>query len=243
MATFDTNNLNRTRLAKWIVVSGFIVIALLAITIICLAREKSYEASQWVFNGVVPMIASWVGTVIAFYFGRENYEAATKQALALTRDTLDDLKVKNIMINVRTIVAKRIDEEKYATANLKELITLYEDVDKDRIPIFSAVDTPKYIIHRSTMNEYIKNNKDEEDKLTLKNFIEDKDNANKYSHNKKFGFITVTKETSIQDAREQMNNLDGCKDIFITENGGPTGKVLGWLTDTLVNRFLDIKEK
>ncbi len=241
-STKITNNRNRTDLTRWIVILGLIIITLLALIIIWQAKKK-FEASQWVFNAIIPLIASWIGAVIAFYFGRENYEAATEQVLALTRDTLDDLQVKNIMINVKTIVVKRLDTNEYETTKLENLINLYKEIEKDRIPIFSPDGVSKYIIHRSTMSEYNsttekKDVNGKEIELNLKHIIDD--NKDKFSHEKRYGFITVTKETSIQKALNEMNELEGCKDIFITDDGKSSGKVLGWLTDTLINRFLTV---
>ena len=51
--------------------------------------------------------------ILAFYFGRENYEAGTEQVLALTRSSLDDLKVKYVrgayQHTVRTILSKNLE--------------------------------------------------------------------------------------------------------------------------------------
>jgi hypothetical protein len=38
-----------------------------------------------------------------------------------------------------------------------------------------------------------------------------------------------------------MNSVTGCKDVFITDNGKETGEVIGWLPNTLINRFLTTK--
>jgi len=49
------------------------------------------------FNVIIPLLATWIGTVLAFYFGRENFEAASKQYKSiinqLTPDILDDVEV------------------------------------------------------------------------------------------------------------------------------------------------------
>lgn len=235
------NNRNRTILTVIIIVFGIALMTLLAILTILKATDK-YEASQWVFNAIIPLIASWIGTVIAFYFGRDNFDAATQQVLALTKDTLDDINVENIMINVKTIVARKVDSKDDVKNKLSEIIDLYNRIDKDRIPIFSTELIPRYIIHRANMNEYVARKKDEENKvneLTLKNIIDD--NKEKFSYNKEKGFVTVSKTNSVKEALEKMNKIEDCQDVFITENGKETGKVLGWLTNSLINRFLTVK--
>jgi uncharacterized membrane protein len=86
-STRTTNNRNRTILTQVVVIAGFILVGLLAMVILVIPGDNTsrLESAKWVFNAIVPLVASWVGAVIAFYFGRDNYEAATEQVLALTR--------------------------------------------------------------------------------------------------------------------------------------------------------------
>lgn len=226
-------------LTKIIIVFGFTIIIVLSWVIINIAGDsEKLETSKWVFNATIPLIATWVGTVIAYYYGKDNYESATAQALALTRENLDDLRVENIMINVKTIVAQKISQDDYKVKKLKKIIELYDQVDKDRIPIFSPQSNPSFIIHKISMKNYINSkNANERENLTLQNLIED--NKKKFSYEKKEGFVTVLKSSTIKEAIEKMQ-AKGCKDVFITDNGNERGKVIGWLTDTLAERFLQV---
>lgn len=236
-STEVTNNRNRTVLTLIIVSSGVLLIAILAIIIILLAgAEEKFESAKWVFNAIIPLIASWIGTVIAFYFGRENYESAARQALALTKDTLEDIKVENIMISVKTIVYRTIDPKNDDKSSLTEIIDLYKDISKDRIPVFTSLLIPRYIIQKNTLIDYINSKKDAKAGLTLKDMIAD--NPNKYSFETTEGFVVVSSTNSVEEALNKMNNISGCKDVFITDNGKETGEVIGWLTNSMINRFL-----
>ncbi len=241
-STKATNNRNRTILTNIVVISGFILLTLLSIIIICIAakQDKPLEGAKWVFNAIVPLVASWVGAVIAFYFGRDNYEAATENALALNRETLDDINVENIMINFKTIVSQKVDKKDYDKIKLVDLINLYNKIEKDRIPILSLNLRPQFMIHRSTMIEYKQSKGENSEDLTLKDIIED--NPNSFSCDEPKGFITVTKNTHLKDAIEKMNKIKDCEDILITDNGKETGRVLGWLTNSLINRFLNVAQ-
>lgn len=231
-----TNNRNRTILTLIIVSAGILLIALLAMIIILLAGDQEkLESAKWVFNAIIPLIASWIGTVIAFYFGRENFESAARQAMSLTRDTLDDIQVENIMINIKTIVYRKIDPADDAKFSLNSIITLYKDIDKDRIPIFSSTLNPRFVIEKSTMIEYLNSNQGKPD-LNLKDMIDA--NPNKFSFEANEGFIVVSRTNTVEEALNKMNSVKGCQDVFITDNGKETGEVIGWLTDTLINRFL-----
>lgn len=232
-----TNNRNRTILTVIIVSSGILLIALLAMIIILLADDQEkFESAKWVFNAIIPLIASWIGTVIAFYFGRENFESATRQAMALTRETLDDIQVENIMINIKTIVYRKIDPADDSKSSLSSIINLYKDIDKDRIPVFSSTLNPRFVIEKNTMIDYINSKQGKKADLNLKDMITD--NPGKFSFEANEGFIVVSKTNTVEEAVNKMNGIKGCQDVFVTDNGKETGEVVGWLTNTLINRFL-----
>jgi hypothetical protein len=65
----------RDRIALGVLVVSALTLAVLAVVVVL---QDSTNA-MLVFNVLLPVVASWVGTVLAFYFGRENFEAASKQ--------------------------------------------------------------------------------------------------------------------------------------------------------------------
>src|SRR5205823_8752413 len=44
-----------------------------------------FDIAKYVLGVLLPVIGAWVGTVLAFYFGKENFEAASKSAASLVR--------------------------------------------------------------------------------------------------------------------------------------------------------------
>jgi len=235
-----TNNRNRTWLTAGIVISGILLIAVLAFFIVNLANENDkFESAKWVFNAIIPLIASWIGTVLAFHFGRENYESATKQALALTKEVLEDISVENVMISIKTIVYRKIDPADDDKSLLDPIITLYKDIDKDRIPIFTSALHPRLIIHRNTMIEYFNGKKGSKADPNLKDMLAD--NPNKYSLEKEEGFVLISIKNTVEEALNKMSSIKGCQDVFVTKNGKEKEEVLGWLPNTLISRFLTTK--
>ena len=73
--------MKRDVLALAILVGATIAITILAV--ITIVGDPSQAKD--IFNVILPVFASWVGTVLAFYFGRENYEAANQQAQDLVQ--------------------------------------------------------------------------------------------------------------------------------------------------------------
>ena len=89
------------------------------------------------FNIILPVAASWIGTVIAFYFGRDNFEAATQKIQEITQktpiDILDNISVEQIMINLKTMVSMEYAEVEKKT--VKELENFLSKYNKSRLPI------------------------------------------------------------------------------------------------------------
>jgi len=245
--TKSTNNLTRIGLTGAIVIYAFIILIALSLVIL-FATGASIDDKKFVFTAIVPLVASWVGTVLAFYYGRENFEAAASKILGLSKETLDDLNVINIMILTKTMVTWTYDHGK---SELEDILEIFKKVDKDRIPFLDSDQRPKYMVHRHQMEKYYLSQKiiesqsgddkveTESDSLQLIAFF--RSNESKFGYKQKNGFVTINRDSTIQRALEIMKSVDGCKDIFVTENGTADSPVIGWITDVLVTRFLTVK--
>jgi hypothetical protein len=76
----------RVRLAIWIIglsLGGIVVASGLAI--IFASSNNRAETVRLIFASVLPLFGTWVGTVLAFYFARENLQAATDSTLRTFR--------------------------------------------------------------------------------------------------------------------------------------------------------------
>src|SRR5258706_10161212 len=74
----------RDRLAQLVIVASFLTLFLIVIAFLALAQGSSPDAAtaaQNVFNAILPVLAGWVGTVLAFYFSSASQER--------TSDSLD----------------------------------------------------------------------------------------------------------------------------------------------------------
>src|SRR5437762_13922656 len=72
-----TDLLSRDRLALVVVIGSFLTIFGLVFAVLVLAETNSSSASQAAektFNTILPVLAAWVGTVLAFYFSARSNE-------------------------------------------------------------------------------------------------------------------------------------------------------------------------
>ncbi len=184
------------------------------------------EDAEKIFHSLIPLFATWIGTVLAFYFGRENFEAASNRyeeiIKKLTPEILDDILVGQLMITKKTMVSKNVSDIK--DKSVKELIEFMNTVDKSRLPILEQ-DKVKYVVHKSTFTEALAKNSGVE--LKFDKFA--KDNEATISK-----FITVKEDSILENVKNELSKKN-YKDAFILDSDG---KVLGWITDTLIFGYL-----
>lgn len=193
------------------------------------SHDKNVEEPEKIFNTLIPLFATWIGTVLAFYFGRENFEAASNRyeemIKKLTPEILDDILVGQLMISKKTMVSKNISDVK--EKSVKELIEFMTTVDKSRLPILEN-DKIKYIIHKPTFMEALI--RSGEGELKFDKFAKD----NEATITK---FITVKEDSILENVNNELSKKS-CKDAFILDSDE---KVLGWITDTLILGYLRVK--
>lgn len=206
------------------------------------------DISLQVFQGILAIVGTWVGTVLAFYFSRENFvtAAATTRKLVgqLSDQRLQMESVRDRMIPFARIMGLNMTE------NMTEAdITLegLRDVIKPhgtrvplltRVPIFTHDRKVKYVVHQSTIYEYLVE-KDRmvktptgERKATLKDLLDHKDFR---EETQRFAFVAAY--SSLADAKAAMDKIDGSLDVFVTQSGQPDEPVLGWISHSEINRY------
>lgn len=223
----------RNRLAQWVVVLGFLVVAALAVAIIFLASDK-YQSAQLALTSVLPLFGTWVGMVLAFYFGKGNLEAATESTLQLTGRVSRDTAVVQVMIPRASIVARILKADEDPTKVTVESLHSLMGTDGKRVPIFDKDDIVRWIVHESLLLAFAtKQGKPLSDQaiqsMTLANILEAAEFA---TQARAMAFVPVG--GTIANARERLQAVSGCNDVFVTATGKATEPVLGWLTNTLL---------
>ena len=66
----------RNKIAFWITLGGMIGVTILGIVVIGFAEQgqSRSDAARLVFGSLLPLLGTWVGTVLAFYFAKANFE-------------------------------------------------------------------------------------------------------------------------------------------------------------------------
>ncbi len=237
-------NLSNQKEEKWwqigmrnsiaIVITVFVVGITLAVAIISLIKADIKVSLDYIGQTLLPLWGTWLGTVLAFYFGKANFEAATN---AITRNSSEskmaNLSVGDVMIPLRDI--KYLDYDKREKDSIETILADKDFEPYNRFAVFDSKKIVKAMIHRGSFYEFMHKKKDVQRELTLKDILETDDVCLKNTLSYGFGFVKVN--STVLDAKKVIDSVAECQNVFITQNGGRNEPVLGLLTN---NKILEL---
>lgn len=226
----------RLYIALGVLAFSTVALAAVAITIIVVAEgPERTEVAQDIFNALLPVVAAWVGTVLAFYFGQSNFEAASQQAqqlVATASDQPQQRPVTDVMQPIYEMVTFQLTTSP-AEVTLTALQQAMQNVN--RLLIIGDAQQPRYLIHKSRIDAYVAGGNDPAS--TLQEFLDSERDAG-HEYGSGSGFLTISSTTSLDDAHRSMENSSGVSDVIVTRFGGEQEPVLGWITDVQLRENL-----
>jgi hypothetical protein len=230
-----SDGMTRNRLAFGIVGVSMIGIAVIAVAAIWLANPTSRpEMSRLAFSSVLPLFGTWVGTVLAFYFARDNFQAATESTLRLTSHGDAATLVSAVMIPESDWIAyDTTDAASVAHVELAELRAKMRELQPPsrRLPIRDAIGAVLYVLHDSTLTAFAEEHETATGELTKT--LGDLLAEPKYKQLvEAIGFVSA--KATVADARASMSSIKNCNDVFVTPGGNRDEHAVGWLTNTLL---------
>jgi hypothetical protein len=223
----------RARLAIWIVALSIVGIALAsAVALIFATPDNRPEMARLVFASVLPLLGTWVGTVLAFYFVRENLQAATESTARLVGRIQPRTPVLEVMIPKARIIS--YDLPTGADVRAVPLVELYNKMTTGkvgRIPIFNASGAVLYVVHMAMLDGFASSLQPPKDPAALTEMMADLlDKPDLKSLVEAIGFVGPN--AVVEEARMAMRSVEGCNDVFVTTSGKKDDPVIGWLTNT-----------
>lgn len=226
----------RNRIALSILAASAVAITLLAIVAVWVDPKNN---ALTIFNITLPVFSSWVGTVLAFYFGRENFESANSQVRQMINKLSPEERaaapIASIMrkadVTTHVKLPAADGEASLTVKDLRERLV----GDVTRLPVVDPAMVPRYLIHGSSIDRYLAGGGKDTD--TLAAFIADcagKGTAFDAGH----GFILAAANDTIAAAKTRLAQVPSCQDIFITETGKPDQPLVGWVSNVRLSKFL-----
>lgn len=199
--------------------------------------EKHGEAAEHVMGAVLPLFGSWVATVLAYYFARENLRAATSSMSALVTSQrkvgLDKIQVADKMIERSRFVTLSDRFTSIDKALLKEIISYLKDRAVRRAPVLDGHGAIVYMVHLSTIDQYIRDavaTGKTLDSLTFGDVL----GVPALKVVLQRSFELVGEAATLQDAKDKMQANPSCEDVFVTKTGAAGEPVIGWITDNAI---------
>jgi len=224
---------------KWLAYS--ITAAVLLVTIYIAIYSLHKGKGDVILQTLIPLWGTWIGTVLAFYFGKNNFEAATKSYQDVIekltpREKMSELLVKEYMVPLKKLVYLIYDEKK--NEKIYDILKYEQFEPYNRFAFFNSDGTAKYIIHRSLFNRFIsskvENNLSIEEikELTLEDLVENSDDTIKNVLKNSFAIVSIN--ATLLDAKVKIDSIPECLDVFITTNGATYEKVEGLITNNII---------
>ena len=223
------------------------IVSILVLAVVIVFQDGT--DAMIVFNILVPVFASWVGTVLAFYFGRENFQTANEQARETNKQMLTMAQqaqpqgatrsVAEVMKPLADIEVTRIPAGgDNGSVLLSQLLAKFKP-RINRMPVLDSAGKPVYIIHEASIKEYLADVDQAADSDLLEKFLEQQAGEKPpllYGNGE--AFAVVKESATLVEAKAAMDALPRCLDVFVTVNGTPDEPLVGWISNIRLNRYL-----
>lgn len=224
----------RWQLARNITIGAIIGIAAVAALAIGFSDDRP-QTSTMVFTSVVPLLASWVGTVLAYYYSSESMDAATRSVKELmpVEEKLKAIPVAKVMIKIADMTKFKYDD----TQRVQDVLKKLKDSGRgERLPFLNDKNNPIYMLHKSSIDSALVEANSQDVELTLADVTFEQLFAKvpnlKIMALGSFGILG--QDATLESTRAEMMRINDCQDVFITEKGTKDSPVVGWVTNGII---------
>jgi hypothetical protein len=227
----------RQKLAANLTIASVSGITLISLAAIYFSKDIGASAEH-VMTAVLPLFGSWIATVLAYYFARENLRAATSSVSTLVASQRDDARLSNVPVKDKMIERTRIvtlsDRFKpIGDAALKDVTTYLNERAVRRAPVFDDNGTVTHMVHLSMIDQFIREQVTAGKALGALKFS-DLLGVPALKHVLEKSFEVVAEQASLADAKAKMDANPICEDVFVTKSGVANEPVIGWITDNAI---------
>src|SRR6266498_220803 len=158
-------------------------VVILGATIIIVTDAGVTQRAQTVLNAVLPLLGTWVGTVLAYFFSRENFESASRSVERLTQLTLQEKLESMPVTSAMTPRSKMLTVNDPRKEILLDVLAQLESKRAKRLPVLDNNDYPQALVFREGIVDYLYRFKtrteDERKGLTVQNLLDERPDLNK----------------------------------------------------------------
>ncbi len=225
----------RTWLAFGITSISILGVVGLSLAIIITGNANITSKAQYVLNAVLPLFGTWVGTVLAYYFAKENFESASRSVERLTRQLSPQEKLQSTPVAAAMIPKSQMLFKDDNAAKLIEVLKELQNRGVKRLPIINKTGIVSSLIYREAIINYLYQinkalSQSERENLTIKDLLTQNPELQK-------PFAIVGEGETLADAKAAMERIVDCRDVFVTQSGNPNEVVVGLLTNVDIAKY------
>jgi hypothetical protein len=248
-ALSDDEAIARSKIGRHVTYFALTIVFLLgftAIMVALLSNEADKDRFTYVkdiLTIILPLVGTWVGTVLAFYFSRENFVAAAKQTSDLVRQLTPEQRLQSIAVTEAmldmtastTLKLTLAAAEDAANVKVKADVVeaLLEKNKRNRLPIIDGAGRILYVVHRSYIDKFLVKRAEaggtQLADATLQELLDNEDLKSIFQ-----SFAVVGKDARLITVKQAMDGISNCSDVFVTEDGTKGSKAIGWITNVIV---------
>jgi len=238
----------------------FVVVSISFLALIAITQSPTPEkadVTNQILTAVLPLFGTWIGTIMAFYYTKDNLDAANHNVNQLVNkiispdEKLQATAARDKMILYGQMYIVREGANDKLLAKLKEMDDEAAKAGSknkwNRIPVLNQNDQPVYIVHRSLINEFLAAKAQENPPPNLADLTFQDLRAHKDFVDRKVldtTFRTVKVGDSMALAKKLLDEWKdrNCQDVFVTSDGTEQGKVIGWITNVVIQEVATIQQ-
>jgi len=212
------------------------------------------DAAQLLFSSLLPLLGTWVGTILAFYYSKENYEAASRGTLDAVRTVaqrLTSMPVIEAMMPKARMISLNLEAGKViGDVQCQSVATKFQSIGGNgqsisRLPIFNERGVCLAFLHRGAWSEMLASALVADKTINLETTtlgalisqpypLRAGITYNDFIQN---AFAVVGRDASVADAKAAMERVQGCQDVVITDTGARTEPTVGWISNIDIGRL------
>jgi hypothetical protein len=229
------------KLVLYISGAGILSISVVALAAAAWKGTDVDNSAQKVFNALLPLFGTWVGTVLAFYFSSKNFESASQSVERMVNLTVEQ-KLGKLTVDKEMLPVDKITVFNIPQGKGDKDVSLSDLRGKlggkiTRLPIVDDKGVVKYILHQSGLFKFIADQAltkkgTQIDALTLEDLVQDAELKNWVVN-----IAYAPQGVSVAVAKTMMEQREGCQDLVVTKSGDKSEPMLGWMTNVEIGRL------
>jgi len=249
LSSIPANNENSFWNVRNIIALGISLLILLATfgvaaKVLLSPAVEGVNGLDFIAQTLLPLWATWIGIILAFYFTRENFEAASKSYQSIIKSLTPEEKMASLPVTDVMLPVKIITHLTSPADLKKTLFDILADkrfISYNRFAVFTEQKTLFKMIHRSSITQFIsdmlkeKKKPEEIETCTLDYMLQNASSEIRSMLDRGFNFVAET--ATLLDAKRVMESSRECMDVFVTKTGDPKEPVLGLVTNNKILEY------